>query len=105
MSDDTSQKEPKNNVISLVHTKKDEVVEEDEVQESLDWVNDFIGDVMEKIITESVSPITGITIVVTHRDGGVSHAHKCEKEGLSALLGALEMKKLRIATAFDLEKR
>lgn len=108
MSEDTPQgdsQEIKNNVLTLIPGKRDNKGTETEVNEDLEWVYTFIEDVMERIITESVSEITGISIVVTHRDGGVSHAHKCEREGIISMIGAMEMKKLRIASTLDLEKR
>lgn len=105
MSEDTP-KDVKNNVISLVHTKED--LSKDKVEpidSSLEWVYEFIDEFIEVIARDSVSPITGVAIVVTHEDNGVSHAHKCERDVMTQLIGAMELKKLRLAMSFELEKK
>lgn len=94
-----------NNVVSLVSRRNSEaeakIITEDPLLNSLDLLNDFLDEVIDSMVQDSVSPITGVCIVMTHSDGGVSHAHKSEVEALSALIGGLEMKKVRMVLSID----
>lgn len=96
-----------NNVISLVHRRSAEAdadaeaILNDPLLNSLDLLNDFLDEVIDSMVQDTVSPITGVCIVMTHSDGGVSHAHTSEVNSLAALIGGLEMKKVRMVLSTD----
>ena len=107
MSEDQKDNQKPTNVISLVSVRPPpqgatpEEESEDPVRESMEWAKDMTDHVLSAISAEASSPINGLCLIFTHEDGGVSHAHKCIKEDLPQLIGALEMKKFRMITNYD----
>lgn len=110
MSDDTQDPKPKNNVLSLVSsTKKVEVSQTDAealsekelLEESKVWAKEFMDGLIDRITTDADAPLSGVCVIITHEGGGVSHAHKCTREALTAMIGSLQVKATRLSQAYD----